>query len=56
MRNTNRIYRRGQINAIFYCNNMANSIILILIFFKGATRKEKDMEIRMRLLGNEEDK
>ena len=32
------------------------SITLILIFFKGATRKEKDMEIRMRLLGNEEDK
>lgn len=32
------------------------SIILILIFFKGATKKEKDMEIRMRLLGNEEDK
>ncbi|MGG7213016.1 hypothetical protein ACQPUY_05285 [Clostridium nigeriense] len=32
------------------------SITLILIFFKGATRKEKNMEIRMRLLGNEEDK
>lgn len=32
------------------------SITLILIFFKGATRKEKNMEIRMRLLGNKEDK
>ena len=32
------------------------SITLILIFFKGATRKEKDMEIRARLLGNEENK
>ncbi|MGG7142538.1 hypothetical protein ACQPVP_03640 [Clostridium nigeriense] len=32
------------------------SITLILIFFKGATRKENEIEMRMRLLGNEEDK
>lgn len=32
------------------------SITLILVFFKGATKKGNDMEIRVRLLGNEKDK
>ena len=32
------------------------SITLILIFFKGASKKEKDMEIRVGLLGDKEDK
>lgn len=32
------------------------SITLILIFFKGATKKENDIEIRVDFLGDKENK
>lgn len=31
-------------------------VALLLIFFRGATKKEKEMEINMRLTRNEKDK